>query len=74
MPHLGGEVATGLELLEEGGHEKGGEEQDGGPEEHVGGIGPVVAARRPHELALHADTLLQGPQSALTPAGLPFGP
>lgn len=30
--YLRGEISTGFELLEEGGHEEGGEKENGGPE------------------------------------------
>lgn len=57
--HLGGEVTAGLELFQKGRHEKGGEEQDGGPEENIRGVGAAVATRRPDKLPVQADTLLQ---------------
>lgn len=56
--HLGGEVSLGLELLEEGGEEEGGEEEDDGPEENIGDVGTVVAARRAHKLPLKLLTCL----------------
>lgn len=32
VDYLCGEISTGFELFEEGGHEEGGEEEDSGPE------------------------------------------
>lgn len=56
--YLGGKVATSLEFLEEGRHEESREEQDGGPEENVWGVGAMVAARRTYKLAMQTDALL----------------
>ena len=56
---LGGEVAAGLELFEEGGHGHGGEEQDHGPEEHVWDVGAVRAAGTALEMTPEHLALLQ---------------
>lgn len=45
-------------MFEEGRHEEGGEEQDGGPEKNIGGEGAVVTTRCPDEVALEANALL----------------
>lgn len=57
--HLSGEITAGLELFQEGGHEKGGEEQDGGPEQNIWGVGSMMATRCPNKLPMQADTVLQ---------------
>lgn len=57
--HLSGEITAGLELFQEGGHEKGGEEQDGGPEQNIWGVGSMMATRCPNKLPVQADTVLQ---------------
>lgn len=50
---------AGFELFQEGRHEKGGEEQDGGPEQDIRGVGSMMTTRRPDKLTVQADTLLQ---------------
>lgn len=70
--HLSGEITAGLELFQEGGHEKGGEEQDGGPEQNIRGVGSMMATRCPDKLPVQADTLLQrhaGEKRSDTPLG-----
>lgn len=57
----GGEVAARLELLEKGGHEDGGEEEDHAPEEDVGDIRAVGAAGGALELAVQHLALLLAP-------------
>lgn len=56
--YLCGEISTGFELFEEGGHEEGGEEEDRGPEENVWSVWTVVATRRPNKLSMQVYTLL----------------
>lgn len=56
---LGGEVAASFELLEEGRHGDGGEEQDDGPEENVWDVRAVMAACTALELAPELHTALQ---------------
>lgn len=58
VDYLCGEISTGFELFEEGGHEEGGEEEDSGPEENVWGVWTVVATRRPDKLSMQVYTLL----------------
>lgn len=45
-------ISAGLELLEEGGQEEGGEKQDGRPEEYIGSVGAVMTTSRPDKLAM----------------------
>lgn len=59
---LGGEVAARLELLEEGGHEDGGEEQDHTPEEDVWDVGAMGAAGAALELPVQHLALLLAPE------------
>lgn len=59
IPDLGGEVTPGLELLEEGREEEGSEEENDGPEEHVGDVGAVVAAGLAHKHPIEPSALLQ---------------
>lgn len=56
--YLCGEVATGLELLKEAGQGEGGEEENDGPEENIGGVGSMVSTRRPQKLPLEVQALL----------------
>ena len=58
LDYLGGEITTSLELFEKGRHEEGWEEQNGGPEENIRGVGAMVTTRRPNKMALQTDTLL----------------
>lgn len=58
VDYLGWEITTCLELFEEGRQEEGGEEQDGGPEENIWGVGAMVATCRPNKVSLQTDALL----------------
>lgn len=62
---LGGEVAAGLELLEEGRHEDGGEEEDHAPEEHVRDEGAVGSAGRAHKVPVQRLALLLTPEDTV---------
>lgn len=62
---LGGEVAARLELLEEGGHEDGGEEEDHAPEEDVWDVGAVGAAGAAHKLPVQRLALLLAPEDTV---------
>lgn len=55
---LGGKVAAGLELLEEGWHEDGGEEKDHTPEEDIWDVGAMGATSTPHKVPMQLLTLL----------------
>lgn len=57
--YLGRKVVAELELLEEGRHDDGGEEEDDAPEEDVGDIGPFGAAGAADELATLFNAILQ---------------
>lgn len=57
--YLGGKVVAELEILEEGGHEHGGEEENDTPEEDIGNVGPVGAAGAAYKLSALLDAVLQ---------------
>lgn len=61
--YLCGEVAACLELLEEGGHEDGGEEEDHAPEEDIGDVGSVVTTGGALKLPVQHLALLLAPQT-----------
>ncbi|TNN51005.1 hypothetical protein EYF80_038807 [Liparis tanakae] len=65
LAYLGGKVAARLELLEEGGHEDGGEEEDDAPEEDVGDVGAVGAAGAALELPVKHLALLLAPEDTV---------
>lgn len=50
--HPGREVSFRLELLEQGGEEECGEEEDDGPEEHIGDEGPMFSTSRTYKLTV----------------------
>lgn len=60
--YLGGEVAACLELLQEGGHEDGGEEEDHAPEEDVGDVGAVGTTGAANKLPVKHLALLLAPE------------
>lgn len=49
--YLGGKVVAELEILEEGRHDDGGEEEEDAPEEDIGDVGSFGAAGAADELA-----------------------
>lgn len=55
---LGGKVAARLELLEEGWHEDGGEEEDHAPEEDVRDVGAVGATSAAYKVPVQLFALL----------------
>lgn len=65
--YLSGEVTAGLELLQEGRHEDGGEEEDDAPEEHVWDEGAVGAAGAPFEVSVQHFALLLAPEDTPPP-------
>lgn len=56
--YLSGEVAASLELLEEGGHEDSGEEEDHAPEEDIGDVGAMRTTGAALKLPVQHLTLL----------------
>lgn len=52
-------VIAELEVLEEGGHDDGGEEENDTPEEDVRNIGPLGAAGAAHKLPAVLNTVLK---------------
>lgn len=63
--YLCGEIAACLELLEEGRHEDGGEEEDHTPEEHVGDVGAVGTTGGALELSMQHLALLLAPDDTV---------
>lgn len=59
--YLCGEVAACLELLEEGGHEDGGEEQDNAPKEHIRNVRAMGTTGGALELSMQHLALLLAP-------------
>ena len=57
--YLSGKVIAELEVLEEGGHDDGGEEENDTPEEDVGNVGPLGAAGAAHKLPTVLNTVLK---------------
>lgn len=57
--YLGGKVVAELEVLEEGRHDDGGEEENDAPEEDVGDVGPCGATGAADKLATLFNAILQ---------------
>lgn len=57
--YLGRKVVAELEILEEGRHDDGGEEEEDAPEEDIGDVGPFGAAGAADELATLFNAILR---------------
>lgn len=59
LTDLSGEIALGLELLEEGREEESGEEENDGPEQHIRDVRAIMSTGRTHKLAMKILAILE---------------